>query len=509
MSKKLWIDSLNCRRLICGVLLVLVASSVSAAEEIVSRPDLGESSIGWQPYNVHLMVAFDSTRFDRPRSEVLLNEIQSVANRSVGQVWRLSIAETQHVFPVSERSLRQFNQLPQSVFELAPVPDVCFLATVEPIPAGVQIAVRSWQPELRLKSEVASVELADLRDVPESLVGLCSTLFRPTALIEQVEGQSVRMRLHSGELRAADPAFTQLKKQDLLIPMLIFRDKSLNVERVQVIPWTYVSVDEVDGLTVSGTVQSGLKLPLNGKRRNRVDTLFVTARPQFPSTQIQLLTQSASPIVLSGHRIEVRSEPTQPRPLKDGHGDHLPQTLLVELLTDRRGQTNVTPVPDVPLVWLFVYSGDQLLARVPVIPGLESHMKLQVPDDATRLMAEADLQMLQGEVVDAVALRNTAFATIRAAAKRDDWKTVNQKIALLKARPDTASLSDRLNAVRVVAVAAAKRRKDRATEVRINRICDDTAVLIRAHLSEEKVRLLIEEMEALQAKDTVKEPGQG
>ena len=110
--------------------------------------------------------------------------------------------------------------------------------------------------------------------------------------------------------------------------------------------------------------------------------------------------------------------------------------------------------------------------------------------------------MLQGEVIDAVALRNTAFATIRAAAKKNDWATVKQKLELLKRIQDVGVLNDRLNAVRVGATTAAKARKDRVAEIRINRMCDETSTLIKAHLSDDKLSTLTEEMEALQNADT-------
>ena len=109
--------------------------------------------------------------------------------------------------------------------------------------------------------------------------------------------------------------------------------------------------------------------------------------------------------------------------------------------------------------------------------------------------------MLQGEVIDAVALRNTAIATIRAAAKKDDWSTVSQKLTLLKQQSSSSSLVDRLIAVRVAGVAAAKANRDKAAETRINRMCDEAVALIKVHLGEEKVRLLTEEMDALQSAD--------
>ena len=260
-------------------------------------------------------------------------------------------------------------------------------------------------------------------------------------------------------------------------------------------------MDDVDGSTVTGRVQSGLKLALGGKKRGRIDTLIVTLRPQYPSTRIELTTQVKPVLPLVAHRIEVRTEPVVPRPTEEHPEIDPNSTLLHELITDRRGLAKLSIDAERPLVWLFTYSGQHLLARVPFVAGIASQVRLEVPDDSTRLTAEADLQMLQGEVIDAVALRNTAIATIRSAAKKDDWATVNQKLALIKRNSDIGSLSDRLNAVRVTGTTAARSHRDKGAEVRINRMCDETATLIKAHLGADNVTTLSEEMEALQSED--------
>jgi hypothetical protein len=379
--------------------------------------------------------------------------------------------------------------------------DVWFVAAVETLPVGKRVSVRSWQPEVQTESVVASTVVQDERDLAIALVRLCRDLFRPMGIVVQDNDRSVQIRLKGGELITPDPTFSQLSPDEVLIPMLAYRNKDHVIEKLQVIPWTYLTVDEVDGSRVVGTVQSGLKLALGGKKRGRIDTLVVALRPQFESTRIQLVTQSKPQLPLVAHRLEVRTEAMIPRVTEEHPEIDPASTLIDEKLTDRRGLTRISVEPNHPLVWLFAYSGQHILARVPFVPGAAAEVRFEVPDDATRLAAEADLQMLQGEVIDAVALRNTAISTIRAAAKKDDWQTVDQKLTLLKQQASSNSLVDRLVAVRVAGVAAAKAGRDRAAETRINRMCDEAVALIKAHLGEEKVRLLSEEMDALKSAD--------
>ncbi len=458
-----------------------------------------------RPYDVRVLVGFDPQSFLASNSASILHDFDQTVQRCVGDLWSVKSSEITWLSPVSARGL---DRLDRSTFTQRfpnEAADVWFVVAIESRPAGAQVRVRSWQPEGQVETAVVSGEVLDRREIPIVLLRLCRDLMRPMGEVEQVNEKSVQIRLRAGELVPPDPSFTQLAQGDLLLPLLVYRDKHKSVERIQTIPWSFVAVDEVQGSTVAGTVQSGLKRALGGKKRGRIDTLVVALRPQKSSTQLELVTQAKTPLTLVAHRIEVRTEPVIPRPTKEHPDVDSGSTLLRELLTDRRGMSKITVEPGRTLVWLFAYSGDHQLARVPFVPGLETKIRLEVPDDATRLAAEADLQMLQGEVIDAVALRNTAFATMRAAAKKDDWITVNQKLSLLKKQQDAGTFIDRLNAVRVAGTAAAKARRDRTAEVRINRICDDTATLIKAHLGDDQVRLLTEEMEALQNADIAKE----
>ena len=482
--------------------LLLVFGSIAATNSAFSQETpVTEKEVPYErrPYEVRVLVAFDSSTFDANIRRSIIEDFRLVADRCVGRLWDLKADEIAWLSPSNSLGLERLDQTVISSRYANETADVWYVATVENQPVGTRVSVRSWQPEVAIGTSIVSQDILDRREIPVSIIRSCRDLFRPMGIVEQVNDRSVRTRLRGGEIATPDPSFKQLSAGDLLQPLLAYRDKNRKIDKLQTIPWTYVAVNEIDGSTIMGTVQSGLRMSLGGKKRGRIDTLMVAMKPQSLSTTIELVTQSRLPVALGAHRLEMRSEPIIPRPTEANPDVDPKSTLLGEVLTDRRGMATVSVVSDHRMVWLFVFSGDNQLARVPLIPGLQPHVRLEVPDDSTRLAAEADLQMLQGEVIDAVALRNTAFATIRSAAKRDDWPLVNQKLALLKKAQSGAIFLDRLNAVRVAGTTSARNRKDRVAEARINRICDDTATLIKAHMNEDKVRLLVEEMDALQS----------
>lgn len=452
-----------------------------------------------RPYEVRLLVAFDSELFSLNATRSILAEIEQTATNCAGELWSAKASPIDWLNPVSMRGLERLDQSFLAQRYPGESADVWFVVTLEALPVGARVSVRSWQPDVRVSTVAVHIDVLDLRELPVCTMRLCRDLFRPMGVVEQGTDKTVRIRLRAGELVTPDPTFAQLEPGDLLLPMLAYRDKNKQIERLQAIPWTYISVNEIDGSSVTGTVQSGLKMSLASKKRGRIDTLVVGIRPEFESTRVELLTQSKPILPLMAHRLEVRTEAMIPRPTEENPDVDPNSTLLTELITDRRGLASVKVVPAKPLLWLFAFSGQNLLARVPFIPGIAKEAKLEVPDDATRLSAEADLQMLQGEVIDAVALRNTAITTIRAAAKKNDWAAVNQKIALLKRQEDSGSFVDRLIAIRVAGTTAAKARKDKIGEARINRMCDEATNLINVHLGPDKIRLVVEEVQALQA----------
>lgn len=483
---------------VLSLLAAMLTSYLHSANGQDPAAELPAVSYERRPYDMRLLVAFDGPMFTASDSQAIFREVKQSAERCAGDVWSLNVAAIDWLSPVNGSGLQRLDRSFIAKHFENEVGDVWFVAAIETRSIGFRINVRSWQSDVQIESPVASRDVTDRREIPLTLLRLCRDLFQPLGIVEQVNDRSVRIRLRGGELVTPDPSFAQLAKGDVLLPLLVYRDKNKVIEKLQTIPWTYVSVDDVEASTVSGSVQSGLRLALGGKKRGRIDTLVVKLRPQLASTRVELLTQSKPILPLVAHRIEVRTEPMIPRPTEENPNVDPASTMLEELLTDRRGLSTVTTKPGRPLVWLFAYSGQHLLARVPFVPGVTAFSRLEVPDDSTRLSAEADLQMLQGEVVDAVALRNVAITTIRAAAKKDDWATVQKRLDLLNKQQSAGSLNDRLIAVRVLATAAAKSRKDKAGEARINRMCDETAELIKVHLSDDKLSALREEMNDLE-----------
>lgn len=488
-------------RLRCLLSIIIFASLITTgslsraadpAPPVADAPPLERS-----PYRVQLLLAFDPMGLDQAARTSIVRDLDQTALRCLGDLWSLRVSEVTWLHPVNQRGIERVDFARVKMHDPQATADIWYLAAVEARPVGFRVSVRSWQPDVQVETRPTSFEVMDERDLAVRVLRHCHELTRPMGIVEHVEDRTVRMRMRAGDLSPPDSSFADLAHLDVLVPMLAYRNKDQVIEKLQPIPWTYITIDESDGSTVMGTVQSGLKLALGGKKRGRIDTLVVGVQPEYRSTRLELYTQGKPSLPLMAHRLEIREKSVIPRPT-DANPDVDPNsTLMGEELTNRLGETEIFETSQ-PLVWLFAYSGQHLLAKVPFVPGAARSIRLEVPDDSLRLAAEADVQMLQGEVIDAVALRNTAIATIRAAAKKDDWATVNQKLELLKGQQNMKILLERLTAVRVAGVAAARASRDKVAEARIARLCDEAVNLINTHLGNDKVKILAEEMEALQ-----------
>ncbi len=442
-----------------------------------------------QPYNIRMLLSSDSSG--------LRDSIQTAADRSVGALWSLQL-ETDYRFQDAPSIARlTLDTVSESLQDSAV--DFWFLIAAEQIGPRHRLTVRAWQPKFAWLSPVQRVEFFEGRELPQRIMQMCWKLFRPEIRVEQVDQNSVRARIPAGDLRPADPAYQLLQTGDYLIPWLMYYDRKQVLQRRQELPWTYVRIDQLAGPLANGTVLSGLRTPLAGKTRGRIEKVAVVARPIFSESRLQLGVQNQPARLLAGYRLELRPKLPAPKsvdnsqPAETENADEM-QTIL----TDQLGETRLIPQTGHAFRWIYVYSGDLLLARVPFVIGSLDFQRLEVPDDSVRLRVEGQLQTLQSQLINLVAERNTLVAAAKAASKKDDWQRMTALRKQLDVLPTRQTFQNRLAGIRVPAINAAKARKDRSSQVRIDRLCNDVAELIDRYLDPEKLQQINDDLDELQ-----------
>lgn len=88
----------------------------------------------------------------------------------------------------------------------------------------------------------------------------------------------------------------------------------------------------------------------------------------------------------------------------------------------------VIPPGEEPLMILYVRNGGQLLARLPLVPGLEQEAEAVVMDDDQRLAAESAVMAAQEELVDLITRRAVLAAQIRGAVRAGDFKSADRML---------------------------------------------------------------------------------
>jgi hypothetical protein len=356
--------------------------------------------------------------------------------------------------------------------------DKVFLGGVRLAGSQWSIAAREWDAASQSAGPVHSESTFDARNLPALTAAVIQQAFRPIARIELVEGSLVITSIRGGEFPPGDPAAVPFEPGDLLTPFVLYYNRERVLQQIRDLPWTYLRVKSVERARMECETVSAYKTPLSGSRR-RMELMAIAARPTFSSTRLIIAPRGNAADPLPGCRVELLDRlPTAEDPVADRQ----------QLLTDRRGSIVVNVDPEHPLRHVLVHSGKSILGRVPFIPGMAETVTLAIPDDAARLSVEGALSVLEGELIDAVARRAVLMARARRAAKARKWEDVDKFVEQLQTVPDYEKFRERVMAVQLPAVQAAKDQNDRVAESRIKKMCADVQQSAAGHLDADKLR---------------------
>ncbi|MEX1094986.1 MAG: hypothetical protein WED34_02995 [Planctomycetales bacterium] len=446
-----------------------------------------------RPYRVRVSVAFDRAPALTPEfREGAIERLSGVIERTFGPAWQTEIVEDAALFPASAAGLERL-----AADSLVPDPDgqpfdKRFVLVVERAGGGLRVSGREWDASTRLLGGARSQECPDRRTLPEAAGRLLAELFQPQLVVEKIDEDRIALALRAGAFALPDSEGIALRPGEFLVPYLRYFDKENVVRRIQFLPFTYLAVDEVHGARVSATVVSGLRAPLGTGRRRQVELAAIVLRPHLASTRVKLVPRTNPERPLVAHRVALMKK----RLVRDE-----PLAAPVEVLSDRRGEVLIPLDPEYPLRWVYVWSGQALLARFPIVPGATPTATAELPDDSVRLALEGRLEMLEAELVDAVALRAVQLSRMRQLGREGKWKEYDQLSAALEQLPKQSYFESQLNIVRQNALAAARASNNRVLESRVTRQSARLQGLIGRYLSLDPVRALREEMQELRKID--------
>ncbi len=394
------------RRLSLSLLLAALAGVVLALPDSLAAAEPGTI---WEltPYRIQLLIAAEpGASVSRSLADELATDLPARAAAVVGGSWQLEAA-------VAPAELREtlIDRIGEVTVDRLPAEaathDKVILLALTGTDSGMRIQTRELDVPSGLWNSVVTREVAQ----PEQIVGAAwqtvLAAFAPVARIDAVEKGTATLRLKAGAIARRDRGLAALPSGTVLRPVLVTLDEAgaPQAKSAQLIDWTLLTVTSSGGASATCRVETGLAgepIPAYHPRRMR---LAIGVSPSAGSTRLALVSRNAGAAPLEG--IEVLA--SDPAAGADARGQSLG-------LSDLAGVV-VVPPGSAAMRMLDIRQGAQTLARVPIVPGLDTEVQLALTDNRERLAIEAVLTEAEDALVDLAARRQALASRIKLARK--------------------------------------------------------------------------------------------
>ena len=484
----------------------------AATELAAEEPSKDVVPFNLRPYRVKVSVsitgAADGRTFD---AATAIEETRQAIHRMYGRMWQLDLQQADWLRPGTVNQIAELDvtdviseEDPDHPLDRYPEADSdkAMLLGIAATTAGFDIICREYDTRTHDLSSVRRAFTSDARGIASEASQLIRDSFRPC--LQYVRRYSddngrgfMQLQVQAGEIVAPDPAAEQVRPGDVLRPFQRFmkRTDASKLKGLRAFPLTYIQVTSVDdsvtrGLVTGALLTHGPVTPFGGRGRN-IEQIALRQRPSANSSIVHLAERSQEQKPLVCQRVSVVYK------LRQGDDETVEQ---LKMVSDRDGNLTIPVHADFPTVWLYIYSGRLLLARIPYAPGIEPSDMVILPDDSIRLSVEGDLQLFRDDLVDAVALREVHFSMASRAADEGRAKDVEQHLNDYDAVPKQDEFEKALSLIRVDAVNRAVKQKNRRAQSSVKKLCRKMDETLELFFDEEKRQLRQQEIRVLRSK---------
>ncbi|MEN6459076.1 MAG: hypothetical protein ABFC63_09105 [Thermoguttaceae bacterium] len=429
------------------------------------------------PYQVQVFVAVERQPPLAPRLEASLCDALSARIDAV-----LGAAFNAEVAPAPPALFRDMVRgLSSLQADDVPAPassvDKILLVAVTTIPGGMAVTARDFDVRTRVLGMAVSRPVWQVGALGETAFSALLAAFAPIARIERLEKDNTAvLRPKAIGLPLGDRTLALLRDGDVLQPITRTNDRLGNFRKATVAPWSFVVVEKVGAEEVRGRVYSGMRAAMSAKGRGRIESLALRVVPPGGSTTLVLKSRTEPKIPLGGYDIY-----TVPP------GGKTPVLLGV---TDRQGRLAVSSDASVLRV-LMAKSGKDLLAKLPMVPGLEPRLTAEVPNHDRRLEAEGFLFGLQEELVDLFARRKILMARIEMRMQEGQFDQAAELMDELNRLPRALQFTMRIAQQQDRLVSPDKR-----IQKKIDKLLEDTRQQVEKCLGSDEIEALDRQVRA-------------
>ena len=417
------------RSLVARVLLMglLCLSALLAAPERLRAQATWEYS----PYRIRVWVAMD----DSPElTERLVEQIAAtLADRggvAAGAAWDVRTAlcppELRHdaLTRIADITVDDMARVAGRRLQ---VDDKLVLLAVQAEATGFRLSARELDCRTRTWQPVVHRTVVQSRRIPAEAFAAVHEAFAPLVRVDSVRGRAAEARVRAGGLILDEDNAAHIREHDILRPVIRRNDRLGEPldNGIMVVPWTFLTVQQRDGSMLHCQAHSGMYALLGVRPSARLHKYALLTKPVEDHTRLRLIARGRAS-ALPGYEIYCKDPDTEENTV-------LGRTDWRGTLTVRRG--------DMPLQILYVRNGGRLLARLPIVPGLEPELTAELRDDNRRLEAEGYVRGLQNLVMDLVARRELYISRFRRhlrAGEYDQARALLEEFATLPTRSDLA-----------------------------------------------------------------------
>jgi hypothetical protein len=322
---------------------------------------------------------------------------------------------------------------------------------------------------------------------------LLAQAFAPVARVEGAEAKTATVRHRAGGLITSDGNPARIVVGDVLQPIIRRDDRNGIPTLLEPLAFTFAAVTASDGVKMDVNVYTYSGGPgLQGQKNRRTQRVLLKVRPRYSQSELKIAVRGQDGKVQAGCFVYERNWLTEDFELRgrtdwrgqftvavpSSNGAVLPEAIrkerfkakvaaqekaaaekaAAEAAAQESGDSEVpsTPPPstvevaqvetieidpnndpdaiplNTPLLQIYVKSGETVLAKLPMVPGLQPIEVAQLPDDSHRLQSEAFVRGFQGEILDLIGLRNLLAARVTFYIKEQKFERAAEALAELR-----------------------------------------------------------------------------
>jgi hypothetical protein len=420
------------RRAFFAVFMIWTLGALPSAAE-------AQEGFAWEytPYQIQVWIAADGaaipTATQRDNLQLQLSSLFEIAGLSEWTAdvkWMPQEANWAPGEPLANLTAQRLRAASKDIL----LADKLFLVQLD---GGTPLRASASEFDLHLRnwSDLESIDIENEVLLADSIFKLILRAFRPIIQLENPNEKLIWGRPRAIKLAVAENSPIRIALGDVLAPATRYNDRAgepLAKDGVVPAEWTRLKVKEIRNDRVLCDIYSGLRNPFRRRMGVRSERYALLVRPRFASTKLSVVKRSEGAEPLIDYEIYDKPFSLEAEPKLLGRTDFL-------------GQIEIPADSTASLKLLYVKCGNQLLARLPIVPGESPLLTVPIGDDEVRLQAEGFILGIQSATMDAYARRLELAARFKRRLEAGKFDEAEQMIAEARKLPNRAQLMQALD----------------------------------------------------------------